>query len=195
MKTLRLIILSAAAAALAAACTTVEVETWDVVNAPDVDSVYFKPGVDFSTYRVLYPKPFEIYYADEIGTPDPEDLARIRTIFRTAFREAIGTDYEIVDRPAPDALQVRASLVDLRTNRPENTVNVGARLARIVRNGELTFLMEMSDSTSGEVLAHAADGEEPSYYPQEEDWAVVQREAERWARLFRRFLDNNLSHL
>lgn len=174
-------------------CTVTKVEQWESVPERVVDYAYVKPDADFSVYRRLYPEPFEIYYPEEIGDPDPDDVERIRAIFREAFLTAIGDDYEIVREPGRDVLKVRASLVDLRTNEVTGTVNVGRRLAGIVNAGHLTFLMEMIDSRSGETLARAADEEKPgSLGATDDDWAAVKVAAERWAGLFRNFLDNYL---
>jgi len=181
------------AVAVLSGCTTTKVEKWESVPERVVDYAYVKPDADFSNYRRLYPEPFEIYYPEEIGDPDPDDIERIREIFREAFLTAIGDDYEIVRESGPDVLKVRASLVDLRTNDTVGTVNVGRRLAGIVNAGHLTFLMEMIDSRSGETLARAADEEKPgSLGATDDDWAAVQVAAERWAGLFRNFLDNYL---
>ena len=178
------------------ACTTTEVEQWQVVPDTIVDYAYVKPGGDFSSYRRLYPAPFEIYYPEETGDPAPEDVERIRQIFRDAFRNAVGDDYEIVSEPGADVLKVRASLVDLRTNPPVGTVNVGRKLANVVNAGHLTFLMEMIDSRTDEVLARAADEEKPEPRNDglggEANWDAVRAAAERWTALFRNFLDENL---
>ena len=172
-------------------CTTTTVEYWEKAPEATVDYAYAKPDVDFGVYRRLNAAPFEIYYPEEIGKPDGADVARIRQIFREAFLEAIGDDYEIVTDKAPDVLRVRASLVDLRTNEPVGAVQAG-KLAKFVRAGHLTFLMELIDSESGEVLARAADEEKADDVDTIDDWDAVRYAAERWAGLFRGFLDRNL---
>ena len=195
MRAMRISIWASLALAVGA-CSTTQVEQWESVREAAVDQAYTRPDVDFSNYRRLLAAPFEIYYPDEIGKPSEKDLARIRQIFRDAFYGAIGDDYEIVDQAGPDVLKVRASLVDLRTNPPTGQVSVGRRLADVVSAGHMTFLMELIDSRSDEVLARAADEEKPE--PGEdiagggENWAAVEAAAQRWARLFRGFLDRNL---
>lgn len=178
-----------------AGCTKTYTESWKIVSESAVDYAYIKPDADFSVYRRLYPEPFEIYYPDEVGKPDPADLERIRAVFRDAFREAVGDAYEIVDAPGRDVLKVRASLIDLRTNIPLGKVNVGSQLAGAVKAGHLTLLMEMIDSRSDETLARAADEEKPDYstIAYDDDWAAVEAAAVRWAGLFRNFLDNYLA--
>jgi hypothetical protein len=61
----------------------------------------------------------------------------------------------------------------------------------------MLFLMELVDSESGEVLARAADSASVPVFGTGEntitDWDAVRSAAERWAGLFRKFLDENLN--
>ena len=70
------------------------------------------------------------------------------------------------------------------------------RLRSLVAVGELTFLMELSDSMTGEVLARAADKQKPEYAEFEglkgQDLSEAETAARYWAALFRDFLDRNL---
>ena len=178
------------------ACSTTTVESYRRVPDARVDQAYVKPGVDFSRYSRLYAWPLEIYYADGASAPRPEALERMREIFRKAFLDELGEDYEIAAKPAADALGVRASLVDLRSGPMTEDLPIQGRLRTLVANGQLTFLMELSDSRSGEILARAADREKPPLTEPavpETDWEAAVREARRWAKLFREFLDDNLA--
>jgi hypothetical protein len=119
----------------------------------------------------------------------------MRSIFRNAFLAEIDGYYEVVPEPEKDALGVRASLVDLRSSTAYGDVPVQGRVRLLVENGKLTFLMELSDSVSGEVLARAADKEkedDPDFAVGETDWQAAGRAARRWAYFFRTFLDDNL---
>jgi hypothetical protein len=57
--------------------------------------------------------------------------------------------------------------------------------------------MELKDSQTGDVLARAADSAETPAFATaagtETDWASVEQAAQRWARLFREFLDRNMT--
>jgi len=183
--------IAAALVGIVVGCTSTTVEYWEKAPDATVDYAYTKPDVDFGVYTRLNAAPFEIYYPEEIGKPNSADVARIRLIFREAFLGAIGDDYAIVDDTGPDVLRVRASLVDLRTNEPVGAVNAG-KLAKFVRAGHLTFLMELIDSESGDVLARAADEEKTDDVDTINDWDAVRYAADRWAGLFRGFLDRNL---
>jgi len=186
-----------ALALLAGACTTTKVDKFNAVPNSRVDSAYVKPGVDFSRYRRLQPVPLEIYYYEGTVEPHPEDLQRLRDIFREAFLGKIGDDYEIVDHPGADVLHVRASLVDLDLTPVTGDLPVKGRAASLVAQGQLTFFMELADSQSGEVLVRAGDKEaaptQIAGMDTDRDWSRTEKAADRWAQLFREFLDDNLS--
>jgi len=186
----------AALTGLLAGCSTTQIDSYERVPESRVDEAYAKPGVDFSLYTRLYAVPLEIYYHEGEGAPTPDDLERMRGIFRAAFLAALAGDYEIVTEPAPDALGVRASLVDLQKAAASAEIPVEGRLRSLVGNGQLTFLMELSDSVSGEVLARAADRDqavvEQAANTDSSDWAQANAAAARWAAIFRGFLDDNL---
>jgi hypothetical protein len=180
----------------AGGCVQTTVDTYRKVPDSKVDSAYAKPGIDFSRYRKLQPVPLEIYYYEGQVEPDPSDLARIRRIFRTAFLAAIGDDYALVEEPGPDVLHVRASLVDLELSPVPGEMPLKGRAAALIAEGHLTFFMELSDSLSGEVLVRAADqgmdAGPVGVSTMDRDWTRTEVAAERWAGLFRGFLDQNL---
>lgn len=175
-------------------CTKTIVEKWEYGENTAVDYAFVRPNVDFSQYTRLSAAPFEIYYPEGAGESSQQDLGRIRQIFRTAFLDAIGDDYPMVTDTGPNVLKVRASLIDLRTNKSSAPVNFGGRLDDIVREGHMTFIMELIDSRTDEVLARAADEEKPDLAAARgaDDWTAVEEAAMRWAGLFRQFLDKNL---
>ena len=133
-----LLLLAAGSATLLALGGCVVETTVDrYVKVPEsrVDSAYVKPDADFSRYRKLQAAPLEIYYYEGQGAPDPQDLARLKQIFRDAFLTAIGDDYLIVDQAGPDVLGVRASLVDLETSRTSAICRSAAAPPRSWRPG------------------------------------------------------------
>jgi len=177
-------------------CVKTEVIRYRKVTESKVDSAYVQPGVDFSRYSRLLPVPLEIYFVEGQTAPESDDLARIRQIFRTAFLAEIGDDFPIVQEPGADVLGVRASLVDLELSSGTGDLPVGSPASDIVASGKLSFFMELTDSTTGEVLARAGDQEKTdstiSSVAAERDWGRVETAAQHWARLFRNFLDENL---
>jgi hypothetical protein len=180
------------------ACVKTEVVRYRKVTDSSVDSAYVQPGVDFSRYSRLLAAPLEIYFVEgQEAAPESEDLTRIREIFHTAFLAEIGDDFPIVDEPGPDVLGVRASLVDLELSAETGDLPVGSPATGIIEGGKLSFFMELTDSQTGEVLVRAGDQEKTtatiSSATAERDWNRVATAAEHWARLFRNFLDENLT--
>ena len=75
------------------------------------------------------------------------------------------------------------------------TYDPGARLREVVAAGELTLVMELQDSVTARALVRAADTTStanPEATSREADWDNVRQAAERWAEMFRQFLDTNL---
>jgi hypothetical protein len=188
-----------------AGCTTTEVETYQRVPGSRAAQAYIKPGVSFKRYRSLYPQRLEIYYPKGTTVPTEEDLERIRAIFRTAFLAALDGKYELANEPGPDALGVRASFVYFQDGADTAELQLGGKLRSLIDSGKLIFFMELSDSVTGEVLARAADPDQPGVGTQSvigndafadsaenASWSRVEAAAARWASMFRNFLDDNL---
>ncbi|MGI9289845.1 MAG: DUF3313 family protein, partial [Gammaproteobacteria bacterium] len=173
-----------------------EVYTYERVPGSRADTAYLSPTADFSRYSRIYAQPLEIYYEDGEAAPSDIELQQLRAIFRNAFLTAIAEDYEIVYEPAADALGVRASLIKLDSQAYIDELPLQGRLRNLVAVGELTFLMELTDSLSGEVLARAGDRQKPEYAEFEgmrnQDLMEAETAAQYWASLFRDFLDRNL---
>ncbi|MEL7449329.1 MAG: DUF3313 family protein [Pseudomonadota bacterium] len=179
--------------AMLGGCTRTVVEAYDRPSSTVVDQAYIKQGADFSQYRRLITDGLEIYYPDEGTPPAQEDLDRIRRIFREAFIEALDGKYQIADQPAYDVLKVNAQIVDMKIVGHDREYAPGGRLRDLVARGELTFLMEISDSTTGEVLARAGDrSRDVTVYDDTAQWDEVEVAARYWAGLFRDWLDRTL---
>jgi len=158
-----------------------------------VERAYTNPNADFSKYSRLMTEGLEIYYPTDIDEPASADLERIRHSFRQAFTEAIGGEYLIVDKPGPDVLLVRAQLIDTKVTGSRGAYEGGGLLRTLVAKGELTFIMEMVDSMTGEVLMRAADRtHDVKDGKRVAGWSEVDAAAEYWAGLFRDWFDRSL---
>lgn len=175
-------------------CTTVETQSFDVVQNDNVDSVYIAVNADFSKYNQLLADDMGIFFPTDSHTP-PEDIQRIRRIFRSAFFDELQS-YTIVDSAGPTTMKVQASLIDLRNSTTSSLMSLSSEIRDIASHGELLFLMEMRDSESNTVLARAADSAQTPTFATSEgnttDWSSVEDAARSWAALFRQFLDQNL---
>lgn len=176
------------------ACTkTVVTGSFNRVPNTAVEYAYINEQADFSQYTKLMNGGLEIYYPENEERPDPAEIDRIRGYFRDAFTNAIGDAYDVVDEPGPDVMKVRGQVIDMKMTSGGATLDVSGRLRDVVAHGELTFLMEMSDSVTGQVLARAGDkSSDISGSEDDATWGDVRRAAAYWAGLFRNWLDNYL---
>ena len=178
-----------------AACATTTNESFRVVPDRSVDIAYINVVADFSRYRRLQADEMGIFFPTE-AAPSEQDLARVRDAFRTAFLDELA-GYEITDKPGADVLLVRASLVDLRNARPDAIPHMARDVREIAQAGKLTFMIELLDSRTQRVLGRAADTSRSPVIDLPEDGTAKSDEvvaaAEHWARLFRGFLDRNLT--
>lgn len=181
---------------LSGACTTtIIVEPFYRPEGAQAQQSFVSPDADFSIYSKLLAEPLEIYTPDNAPTPNEADLERLREIFRDAFLPKL-EGYELVQEPGPDVLRVRAQIIDLKLTGAVGSYEPTGRLRELVAKGQLTFLMEVSDSLTDRVLGRAGeteDGTSTSLSEEEASWAEVEAAADRWATMFRIWLDNNIS--
>ena len=176
-------------------CTTTTSQSFNVAKNPDMEAAFVAADADFSKYDRLLAEDMGIFFPSD-AAPSFEDQQRTRQIFREAFLGELG-GYVIVREPSPTTLQVQATLIDYRNATGADVPNVRRALRDVARPGALLFLMELKDPESGKILARAADSASaPSFSTSPDtvtDWSAVEASAGRWAKLFRNFLDENLS--
>jgi hypothetical protein len=189
--------LTLAAAGLAlASCSSTTTQSFSTVKNSRVESSQIAVGADFGKYDTLNAVDMGIYFPSHVQT-SPDDLERIRQIFRQAFLSRLD-GYDVVrDQAGPTTLTVEATLIDFRNATADDVMAVRNELRNIAAPGSLVFLMELKDSRSGEVLGRAADSTgAPGFSTSAEtttEWAAVEAAAAHWAELFRLFLDENLN--
>jgi hypothetical protein len=175
-------------------CTTVETQSFNVPQDRQVESAYIAADADFGKYDRLHAVDMGIFFPQDSYTP-PEDIRRIRQIFRSAFLEEL-KNYTIVESAGPGAMTVQATLIDFRNSSSGSLMSLQKDLRDIASQGEILFLMEMRDSQSDAVLARAADSARTPVIATAKgdstDWSSVEEAARHWATLFRQFLDQNL---
>ena len=178
-----------------AACSTSTTQSFTRVQGSQVDASYIAVGADFSKYDRLTAEDMGIFFPAN-QAPSAADQQRARSIFREAFMAQL-SGYEVVQNSkGPTTLQVQASLIDFTNAAPEDAMSVGRQMRDFAKPGSIIFMMELKDSMSGEVLARAGDSAEiPAISTSPDvptDWDAVKAAAQRWAKLFRAFLDENL---
>ena len=186
---------SALVLALTACKTTIIVDPYFRPADAQVERAYISPTAEFRNYKRLMARPLEVYYPDNVPAPSQAELDRLRGIFREAFLEAVGDDYEVVSTAGPDVMLVSGQIVDLKVLGANGTYVASGRLSDVVAKGQLTLLLEFRDSVTERVLARAGEasqGDATSRTDEAASWAQVEVAAARWAQLFRNFLDRNL---
>ena len=139
---------------------------------------WMKPDVDLRGYTAIMIDPVTVAYQRDpqgrtrsLGPGDPRgnfaltptQMENLKSYFGEAVTEALSGDgaYRIVDAPGPDVLRITAELIDLIVRIPTQTTS--ARGGMAVRSyGEVTIVLEVRDSQSGEILARAADRRDPT---------------------------------
>ncbi len=174
------------------------VETQSFRNNPNssVETGYVAVDADFSQYQRLLIDDMGIFFPENVHMPDDE-TARIRQLFRTAFTKEL-EGYDLTQEAGPGMLQVSASLIDLRKATYAELPQLRLDMRKLAKPGALLFLMELKDSGSGRTLARAGDSTAAPQFATAEnrdsDWVAVEAAAQRWAALFRTFLDENLGN-
>ena len=179
---------------LSGCVTETTTQSFRVIKDSAVQSSYIAEDADFSQYDRLQRRDAGIFFPSGAPIP-PEDLQRIRDIFRQAFFGQL-RDYRIVEAPGPGALAVQASIIDMRTGTYQDIPALRSELRDMGKPGEIVFLMELKDSQTEYVLGRAADSAATPAIAtangMETDWQGIEEAAEHWAALFRNFLDQNM---
>ncbi len=168
---------------------------------PDIDfSVYNKimPGGAFFEYRAVKRTSNTTrarsntreFYIDE------DARERLKEEVSAIFNEELAnsTRFTVTDEPGPDVLIIRGGLHDIVSFVPPQPIGRGEIWLSAV--GEITLLLEVVDSLSGEVIARAVErraaergGGMAIQANRVTTWAEVRRLTRRWATTLRDGLD------
>lgn len=130
-----------------------------------VDSVYAAPGASLVRYRRVMLDDLEVAFKADWQTRRPEisstEIGDVRTMAGALFRSAFSAElekggYAIVNSAAPDVLRVKATVVDVDFA-PASAAAASLAGKYIVSTADVSLVAELSDSTSGAVLARVID--------------------------------------
>ena len=129
--------LTMAAVGLAlASCSSTTTQSFSTVKNSRVESSQIAVGADFGKYDTLNAVDMGIYFPSHVQT-SPEDLQRIRQIFRQAFLSRLD-GYDVVrDQAGPTTLTVEATLIDFRNATADDVMAVRNQLRNIAAPGSL----------------------------------------------------------
>jgi hypothetical protein len=173
-----------------------------------LDTVYVRPGVNFAEYRRVLLKPVSVAFRrGYLMTPLPgsrdriskADAQKVRdrlalVVQEEVAKELVSGGYKFANEPGDDVLEVDMSIVDLFVAAPDvrNSVHVNTYA---ISAGEMSLVMELRDSASGEVLARAFDHSTATdstwahQITNVENEAEARRMASNWAHALRLGLD------
>ena len=172
--------------------------------------VYLRPGADFAVYdkvalldcKVAFQKNWQREQNQSrplaVSKKDMDQIrAKLAELFTTVFSEELTKGgYQIVAATTPDVLLIAPAIIDLDIAAPASVQSAGRSKTFSTSAGQMTLVLEMYDSTTGEIIARAADRKagRDSSAMQWQNAATNRSEATRilrtWAVALREALDN-----
>ncbi|MBW2290127.1 MAG: DUF3313 family protein [Deltaproteobacteria bacterium] len=132
--------------------------------------VWLKPNADFGRYSRVMMDPVSVGYKrpprETQGRRSPNQggfalsdsqMADLKRYFSEAFEKALGKldNFAMADSVGPQTLRVEAAIIDLVVNVP--TRPSGGERVFTTSAAQMTLVMELRDSITGEILARVAD--------------------------------------
>jgi hypothetical protein len=170
-----------ATALLLGACQTTRPSPIDEVSLREglvrvenrtVDAVYRRPEAKFAVYSKFLLQPIDVQFAKnwdpgrsgsalyDMHEPDRE---KIKSELALVFAEVVQRDlekggYPIVTQAAADVLELRAAIVNLYITAPDVSMQTAGRSKVYTADaGEMTLILQLHDSVTGQLLARAYD--------------------------------------
>jgi hypothetical protein len=169
---------------------------------------WMKPDADFSQYTrfMVGPPVFRFKAVRGSGRSartgqgafyiSEENRARLEEEVRLVFRDELSKSryFQRVEEPGPDVLLLEGAMLDIVSRVPPQTA--GRSDVFLSSVGEITLVLQLADSETGEVLARAVErraaqsaGGSLQWSSPVTTWAEVRRLARRWARNLRERMD------
>jgi hypothetical protein len=181
------------------------------IQVPGLDVVYARPGATLAGYTKVMLAPVTVSFHKDwaktvkVGTNrqiSPSDQQRIRDklaklVQEELVKELTAGGYQIVTAPGDDVLGVEAAIVNLYARAPANLTGQSGKDFYAVTAGEMSLVIQLSDSASGDAIARAFDNFKATEYTNPERITRVDNEAEarsaatQWAKRLRMALDKS----
>ncbi len=178
---------------------TVSVRRWDVGQV--------RPGADFSVYSAVMLDTPRLAFRTPDRSKGQFPLSQEQ---KDAFRDLVGEVFEselatmtsprFVSKPGPDVLELNVRLRDITATVPPRSISPAGRAAIALQAvGEITIVLELRDSESGEILARVVDQRAVEGVAIARDgglvtrWDDVEQLCRRWASITRHGLESLLN--
>jgi hypothetical protein len=178
------------------------------IDVKGLDVVYARPGATLAGYTKVLLKPISVSFHKDwaknmaSGTNrqiSASDQQRIRDnlaklVHEELVKELNAGGYSLVTSPGDDVLGVEMAIVNLWVTAPDVTTP-GKKASYAVTAGEMSLVIELRDSASGDVIARAFDRFKATEYPRSEritradNIAEARSAASGWAKALRTGLD------
>jgi hypothetical protein len=186
MRGVKLLAAAAALTMMSAGTAAKAPATWDglvQVKAKKLALGYLRPDADFRAYtKVMFDQPQIAFDKDwqrdfnrstmslagRVSDSDVRDAVEeakksVSKIFPERFAQE---GYQVVTEPGPDVLRVTLGIIDLQVAAPDRDLGARSRTYSMDA-GEATFVVEVRDSLTNQLLGRALDrreaGEGPTY--------------------------------
>ena len=145
------------------------------VESKVVDAAYKRPDASLTGYTKLLLRPIDVQFAknwdpksqgstlNRMAEPDVEKIKReLADVFAEVFkRDMEKGGYPLVENTGPDVIEMRAAIVNLYITAPDVSDQTAGRTYVYTTNaGEMTLIMQLHDSITGQLLARAYDRRE-----------------------------------
>jgi hypothetical protein len=179
------------------------------IAVKDIDLAYARPGATLAAYGRVKLDPLEVAFRKDWNPTRTGSLLKLGTAERENIRTGVAkivqeelvkelqarNGYPVVSEAGPDVLRVKASILNLYVNAPD-TPSAAVSRTYTVSAGEMTLVMELYDSETGQVLARIVDRREGrggagrmTISNSVENAAEARDIASSWARILRKGLD------
>ena len=171
--------------------------------------VWVKPNVSLAQYAKIMLIQTGIQYRpvhsnsanDTEFELSDEKKERLGKILQQSFSDQLQKtqQFSLTDKPGPEVITLKAGLIDVVSNVPEDELNFKRVFIRTI--GSATLVIELHDSISGEMLVRATErrsaevsGGELRRSSAAINFAEIKRDAKRWATSLSKALDE-LKHI
>ena len=178
------------------------------ISIKGLELAYARPGASLAAYKRVKLDPVEVQFDKswdptrtgsriKLSSEEREKIkAGVAKLVEEEFAKVLqkGGAYQITSESAPDVLRVKASVLNVYINAPTD-IGAGRSKTYVSSAGQMTLLAELSDSTSGQMLARVADRREGNSMARMErvepgdNEGAARDVAAAWAQILRKALD------